>query len=44
MFVGSVFTPWAVVWGSLPIAAALIFWFWPSPEETVQEMALEKKP
>ena len=29
MFVGSIFTPWAVVWGSLPIAAALTGWFWP---------------
>jgi cytochrome c oxidase subunit 1 len=29
MFVGSIFTPWAVVWGMIPIAAALILWFWP---------------
>jgi cytochrome c oxidase subunit I len=26
---GSIFTPWAIVWGSVPIAAALILWFWP---------------
>jgi cytochrome c oxidase subunit 1 len=25
----SIFTPWAVVWGSVPIAVALIGWFWP---------------
>jgi cytochrome c oxidase subunit I+III len=29
MFVGSIFTPWAVVWGSIPLAAAIIGWFWP---------------
>jgi cytochrome c oxidase subunit I len=34
-FIGSIFTPWAVVWGSIPLAAALIFWFWPkgAPED-----------
>lgn len=25
----SIFTPWAVVWGSIPIAIALVGWFWP---------------
>ncbi|TIT27703.1 MAG: cytochrome ubiquinol oxidase subunit I, partial [Mesorhizobium sp.] len=31
----SIFTPWAVVWGSIPIAIALIGWFWPKgvPED-----------
>jgi cytochrome c oxidase subunit I+III len=43
-FVGSIFTPWAVVWGSIPIAIALIGWFWPSREETAQELALEERP
>ena len=28
-FVGSIFTPWALVWGTLPVAAALTAWFWP---------------
>jgi cytochrome c oxidase subunit 1 len=28
-FVGSIFTPWAVVWGTPPVAIALIGWFWP---------------
>jgi cytochrome c oxidase subunit I len=34
-FIGSIFTPWAVVWGSIPLAAALICWFWPkgAPED-----------
>jgi len=26
---GSIFTPWAVVWGAIPIAVPLIAWFWP---------------
>jgi cytochrome c oxidase subunit I len=29
MFVSSIFTPWAVLIGSVPVAAALIAWFWP---------------
>ncbi|MBS7700023.1 MULTISPECIES: cytochrome c oxidase subunit I [unclassified Chelatococcus] len=34
-FLYSIFTPWAVIWGALPIAVALIGWFWPkgSPED-----------
>jgi hypothetical protein len=37
LFIGSIFTPWAVVWGLPPVTAALIGWFWPrkgsSPDE-----------
>jgi cytochrome c oxidase subunit 1 len=29
MFVWSIFTPWGVVYGSLPIFLAMIGWFWP---------------
>jgi len=29
LFIGSIFTPWAVVWGSIPIIITLIAWFWP---------------
>jgi cytochrome c oxidase subunit 1 len=25
----SIFTPWAIVWGALPIGGALTGWFWP---------------
>ncbi|MEJ1158315.1 cytochrome c oxidase subunit I [Prosthecomicrobium sp. N25] len=28
-FIGSIFTPWAVVWGGAIVAVALIGWFWP---------------
>jgi len=29
MFTGSIFTPWAVVWGTALMALSLILWFWP---------------
>jgi cytochrome c oxidase subunit I len=29
LFIGSMFTPWALVWGTPPLALALIGWFWP---------------
>jgi cytochrome c oxidase subunit 1 len=44
LFVASIFTPWALVWGSIPVAAALIFWFWPGEEETRKSRELEKRP
>ena len=28
-FLASIFTPWAVVWGSISVAMALVGWFWP---------------
>jgi cytochrome c oxidase subunit I+III len=35
MLIWSIFTPWAVVWGSIPVAFALTGWFWPkgTPED-----------
>ena len=34
MFIWSIFTPWGVVYGSVPIFFAMIGWFWPkSPDE-----------
>jgi cytochrome c oxidase subunit 1 len=29
LFIGSIFTPWALVWGAIPVAIPLIGWFWP---------------
>src|SRR5690606_12141347 len=29
MFVGSIFTPWAIAVGAIPVAIALTAWFWP---------------
>ena len=28
-FIGSIFTPWAIVWGGLPTMITLVGWFWP---------------
>ena len=44
LFVGSIFTPWAVVWGSIPIAIALTAWFWPRRAETAVHLSLERSP
>jgi cytochrome c oxidase subunit 1 len=35
MLIWSIFTPWAVVWGSIPVGITLIGWFWPkgTPED-----------
>ena len=36
MFVCSIFSPWAVLFGAVPVTIALIAWFWPkdlAPDE-----------
>jgi len=30
LFAGSIFTPWALVWGAIPLAIAATGWFWPN--------------
>ena len=37
MFIGSIFTPWAVVWGSIPVAVTLVGWFWPKGSKEDEE-------
>jgi heme/copper-type cytochrome/quinol oxidase subunit 1 len=32
-FLASIFTPWAVVWGGLVVAATLTGWFWPKSSQ-----------
>jgi cytochrome c oxidase subunit I+III len=44
MFIGTIFTPWALVWGMIPVVAAIIVWFWPDPEETARHAALDRRP
>jgi cytochrome c oxidase subunit 1 len=44
MLIGSIFTPWAVVWGSIPVAIGLIGWFWPSPAERRRHIDQERAP
>jgi hypothetical protein len=35
MLISSIFNPYAVIWGSIPILVTLIGWFWPkgTPED-----------
>jgi cytochrome c oxidase subunit I len=34
LFIGSIFTPWAVVWGAIPVFITMVGWFWPkTPDE-----------
>ena len=40
----SIYTPWAVVWGSAPVTVALIAWFWPHRDETFAHLHIEKPP
>ncbi len=44
LFVGSIFTPWAVVWASVPVGIALTAWFWPRRRENRAHLALERAP
>ncbi len=38
LFIGSIFTPWAVVWGSIPSFVAMVFWFWPDKGYSPREL------
>jgi cytochrome c oxidase subunit I+III len=42
LFVGSMFTPWAVVWGSIPVTITLIGWFWPKKDEAERRKVRER--
>jgi hypothetical protein len=44
MFVSSIFTPWAVVWGTALVVIPLTLWFWPTKGETAKHLELEKRP
>jgi cytochrome c oxidase subunit I+III len=43
LFIGSIFTPWAVVWGTIPVAIALIGWFWPKQRDAEERPPEEVK-
>lgn len=36
---GSIFTPWAIVWGLLPSGIAVALWFWPTSRDELKEEA-----
>jgi cytochrome c oxidase subunit I+III len=44
MFVASIFTPWGLVWGAIPVTIALIGWFWPTRDETQKHCEIQVKP
>jgi cytochrome c oxidase subunit 1 len=44
MFIGSIFTPWGLVWGAVPSTIALIYWFWPRRKETEEHCKHEIRP
>ena len=43
LFIGSIFTPWAVVWGAIPVTVALVGWFWPKKREAEERPPQEVK-
>lgn len=43
LFIGSIFTPWAVVWGSVPLAITLTGWFWPKQRQAEERAPEELK-
>jgi cytochrome c oxidase subunit 1 len=44
LFIGSIFTPWAALWGMLPVAIAVTLWFWPRDPEVLEALQVEKRP
>jgi len=42
LFIWSIFSPWALVWGAIPVGIALTAWFWPkSPPRHGREPVIE---
>jgi cytochrome c oxidase subunit 1 len=39
LFVGSIFTPWAVPIGAVPVLVTLVGWFWPRKGKTPRELS-----
>jgi hypothetical protein len=42
LFIGSIFTPWAVPIGAIPVAITLTGWFWPTKEKVQMLRGNEK--
>ena len=36
LFILSIFTPWGLYIGAVPVAVTLIGWFWPNPRESIE--------
>jgi cytochrome c oxidase subunit I+III len=43
LFIGSIFTPWAVPIGSVPVGVGLVGWLWPSEKDHQEQLALEEQ-
>jgi cytochrome c oxidase subunit 1 len=43
LFIGSIFNPWAVVWGAIPVGITLIGWFWPKKRQAEERPPAEVK-
>ena len=43
LFIGSIYTPWAVVWGAVPVAIGCTLWFWPKRALSELHHDLERK-
>lgn len=42
LFIWSIFSPWALVYGAIPVGIAMTAWFWPkSPPDTHKEPVIE---
>jgi cytochrome c oxidase subunit 1 len=44
LFIGSIFTPWAVVWAAAPVAIGATLWFWPKRSVVEQRVKSESRP
>jgi cytochrome c oxidase subunit I len=44
MYIATIFTPWGLVWGAIPVAITLTGWFWPKAGETELHCKHEVKP
>ncbi|MCS0613593.1 cytochrome c oxidase subunit I [Massilia kyonggiensis] len=44
LFVGSIYTPWAVVWAAAPVAIGATLWFWPKRSVVEQRVHSESPP
>jgi cytochrome c oxidase subunit I+III len=43
LFVGSIFTPWAVPVGAVPVFITLVGWFWPTQKDHREEVSVEEQ-
>ena len=43
LFITSIFSPWAVVWGAIPVFVCMVFWFWPAKGKPPAEFAADRE-